>query len=73
MGRVKRTLVLPSGQHADSYQKAELNFKILTEFRKQLDAAVRYCKANNCLSYKAVSSGKFPMVRDPRTILVKSC
>ena len=73
MGRVKHTLVLPSGQHADSYQKAELNFKILTEFRKQLDAAVRYCKANNCLGYKAVSSGKFPMARDPRTILVKSC
>ena len=35
---------------------------------EQLKDAVTYCIANNCKGYSALSTGRFPLIKDPRTI-----
>ena len=35
---------------------------------KQLKDAVKYCIDNGVKGYKAISSGMFPLIKDPRTI-----
>lgn len=39
-----------------------------SEKKDQMNAAVQYCIENNCKGYAAINSGKFPLIRDPRTI-----
>ena len=34
----------------------------------QLEEAVLYCTENNCKGYAALSTGRFPLIKDPRTI-----
>ena len=36
--------------------------------QNQLSKAVKYCLENNCKGYKAIESGLFPLIKDPRTI-----
>ena len=46
--------------------------RILQEIQKkrhdEISAAVKYCVENNCKGYKAITSGLFPTIKDPRTI-----
>ena len=49
-----------------------LRDRMLQEIQKkrqdEISAAVKYCVENNCKGYKAIASGLFPTIKDPRTI-----
>ena len=51
-----------------SKTNASLLQKQKQEREQQLKAAVQYCLNNNCKGYTAVKSGKFPLIKDHRTI-----
>ena len=51
-----------------SKTNASLLQKQKQEREQQLKAAVQYCLNNNCKGYSAVKSGKFPLIKDHRTI-----
>ena len=46
--------------------------RMLQEIQKnrqdEISAAVKYCVENDCEGYKAITSGLFPTIKDPRTI-----
>ena len=68
MGRVKQILHIPANKRCDSYATCKWKLNKTKLVRKQLTAAVQYCKDNDCSGYAALSSGKFPLIKDPRTI-----
>ena len=35
---------------------------------EQLNAALKYCKENNCRGKKAMNAGVCPLIKDPKTI-----
>ena len=51
-----------------SKTNASLLQKQKQEREQQLKAAVQYCFNNNCKGYTAAKSGKFPLIKDHRTI-----
>ena len=34
----------------------------------QMSDAVQYCQDNNCRGYAALQTGRFPLIKDPRTV-----
>ena len=38
------------------------------EKMKQIEDAVKYCKENNCRGKQALSTGRFPLIKDHKTI-----
>ena len=40
----------------------------VTARREEIKAAVNWCKEQRCRGFKAISSGLFPLIKDPRTI-----
>ena len=56
------------GSVGSSKAKAKISRIQYDEKMEQIAAAVRYCEANNCRGKKALSTGKFPLVKDHKTI-----
>lgn len=46
----------------------KIHFKHSKAVTQELKQAVAYCKANGCRGYAAIATGKFKLIKDPRTI-----
>ena len=51
-----------------SKAKAQVQRKLYEQKLEQIEAAVKYCKENNCRGKKALATGQFPLIRDHKTI-----
>ena len=56
------------GSVGSSKAKAKIARVLYNQKMEQIAAAVEYCEANNCRGKKALSTGKFPLVKDHKTI-----
>ena len=65
MTRPKRVNLASVGP---SKAKAKISRVLYDQKMEQIAAAVEYCKANNCRGKKALSTGKFPLIKDHKTI-----
>ena len=45
-----------------------LQFKVTSKVCKQIQEAVDFCLENGCKGYAALATGKFPLIKDARTI-----
>ena len=55
-------------KHHASASADRILFKNEKRRQEQLAEAVEYCLEHNCKGYAAIKSGRFPSIKDPRTI-----
>ena len=53
---------------ANSLAQRKINQQRVTAKKEQISAAVQFCKDNSCRGFKALSSGRYPLVKSPNTI-----
>ena len=51
-----------------SKAKAQVERNLYDQKLQQIEAAVKYCKENNCRGKKALATGKFDLIKDHKTI-----
>ena len=66
--RIKNKTDILRGTRHLSAAHDKMIYKTTRVKEEQLNAAVEYCRENDCKGYAALSTGRFPMIKDPRTI-----
>ena len=66
--KIKLTSPVLELKHHVSTSQDRMLQEIQKKRQDEISAAVKYCVENNCKGCKAITSGLFPTIKDPRTI-----
>ena len=66
--KVKIKLTSPVLELKHHVSASQMLQEIQKKRQDEISAAVKYCVENNCKGCKAITSGLFPTIKDPRTI-----